>query len=446
MSADAHLTHVWLKALAARKVTPAFLRDLVLRHLFSICPVCAKEYAAWVEAERGPRAYDRAFKPISLPPQVQAKSDAPPPVPEDPKAAERDFNELASLPVEECERRIDRSRTRFRGALLCERLIAESDRYLPGNAREAYRFAELAYSISLRSVASATAGVRAAARMGNAVRAMGKLERADGLLGFARYVAASQGVVDTRASAELDRYEGTLRHDQRRFADADALLSRGAKLYEILGDARALSRMQLKLSTLYYYRGELMRAIQTGDALLESLKRESDPILYICAENNLALYLCDAGEYEHALFILENDPEFCIRHGDRHTNFRRLWVAARSAAGLGDLAGAEEALRAVRDVFINEDVGYDAALVSLDLALVYARSGRIGDLRECAETMLPIFRHYELHQEAAAALRLFLESIREGNASVAFVEEIAAYLRQAKFDPSLAFRRRQDVN
>jgi len=60
--------------------------------------------------------------------------------------------------------------------------------------------------------------------------------------------------------------------------------------------------------------------------------------------------------------------------------------------------------------------------------------------------MLPIFRHYELHQEAAAALRLFLESVREDNASVAFVEEIAAYLRQAKFDPSLAFRRRRDVN
>src|SRR5260370_36262075 len=108
-----------------------------------------------------------------------------------------------------------------------------------------------------------------------------------------------------------------------------------------------------------------------------------------------------------------------MRHGDRHTNFRRLWVAARAAAGLGDLAGAEEAFRAVRDVFVHEDVGYDAAMVSLDLALVYARSGRVGDLRETAEMMLPIFRHYELHQEAAAALRLFLAAVREDNASVA---------------------------
>jgi hypothetical protein len=87
---------------------------------------------------------------------------------------------------------------------------------------------------------------------------------------------------------------------------------------------------------------------------------------------------------------------------------------------LGDLAGAEETFRATREVFVNEHVGHDAAMVSLDIALVYARAGPIGDLREIAEGILPIFRHYELHQEAAAALRLFLESVREGNASVAF--------------------------
>jgi hypothetical protein len=67
---------------------------------------------------------------------------------EDLKVAGRNFNKLVSLPVEECERRIARSRTSFRGVLLTERLIAESDRYLPGNAKEAYRFAELTYTVT----------------------------------------------------------------------------------------------------------------------------------------------------------------------------------------------------------------------------------------------------------------------------------------------------------
>jgi tetratricopeptide (TPR) repeat protein len=418
-----------------------------MEHLFSLCPVCLREYRAWVEEREGPHAYDRAFRPLPLPHAQMTPVPERREEPEDPKQAERDFKELRDLSVDECERKIERSRSRFRGRLLVELLIAQSDRYMPENPREAFRFAELGQLVAFRSMPSAfEAGVRAAARMANAKRASGFLEQADSLIRFARFVAASQGLTSSLMSAELDRYEGTLRIDQRQFVEAENLLSRAQKLYEILKDSRRVAHMELALTTLYYYRGDLPLAISRGELLLDSLNRESDPTLYLCAENNLALYLCDSGEYEHALFILDNDPEFSIRFGDRHTNVRRLWVTGRAAAGLGDFAGAEEALRAVQNVFVEDEIGYDAALASLDLAVVFARTGRVRDLKKTAEQILPILRANCLHQEVAVALRLFVEAVREEEVSLAFVEEVTAFMRQAKLDPTLTFRGRKDVN
>lgn len=92
------------------------------------------------------------------------------------------------------------------------------------------------------------------------------------------------------------------------------------------------------------------------------------------------------------------------------TQLRPLWLQADIAAGRGDLAAAERDYLATRDGFISQGIGYDAAMASLDLAVLYLRQGRTAEVRRLAEEMLPLFEAQDVHREALAALSLFLEA------------------------------------
>ena len=74
----------------------------------------------------------------------------------------------------------------------------------------------------------------------------------------------------------------------------------------------------------------------------------------------------------------------------------------------------------MRDGFLQEGLGYDAVIVSMDLALLYLRQGRTAELKTLAREMLPIFRSQDVHREAVAALVLFQEAIREEQITAAF--------------------------
>lgn len=94
----------------------------------------------------------------------------------------------------------------------------------------------------------------------------------------------------------------------------------------------------------------------------------------------------------------------------------------------------------VRRSLTAEDNGYDTAMVSLDLALVYARQGRAADLKRLAEEMHAVFESQEIHREALAALLLFQQAAREERLSVERVEAFIQYFKKARTNPSLRFR------
>jgi len=78
--------------------------------------------------------------------------------------------------------------------------------------------------------------------------------------------------------------------------------------------------------------------------------------------------------------------------------------------------------------------GYDAAMTSLDLALLYLMEGRTGEVRRVAAEMHTLFDAQEIHREAAAALLLFQEAAER--------ESLTAYLKRARENLELRFLRR----
>ncbi len=118
---------------------------------------------------------------------------------------------------------------------------------------------------------------------------------------------------------------------------------------------------------------------------------------------------------------------------------RRKWVRAKIARGLGQEKLAETLFLIARDGFVAEGVPYDTALVSLEIATLYAEQGRPADLRRLAEEMVPIFSSLQIHREALAALAFLKQAIEAENATVELVASVADYLRRAQHDPGLSF-------
>ena len=93
----------------------------------------------------------------------------------------------------------------------------------------------------------------------------------------------------------------------------------------------------------------------------------------------------------------------------------------------------------MRGEFASRNLGYDTALVSLELAVCYAGLGRSDQVKILARHMAPIFQAQDVHREALAALALFRQAAERERVTEAFAREVLLYLRRARFEPDLRF-------
>ncbi len=285
--------------------------------------------------------------------------------------------------------------------------------------------------------------VLATAHMGNARRVGDDPQEAGRLFTLARQVMAEHGVTDPAVVARVDDLMGSLRKDQRRFPEAERLLKRAAVQFDLIHAPEDAARVLINLGDTYHSSGSFDRAIETTRSALDLLGAESDLRLHIAGHYNLTLQLVQAGRFEEAAELLADDEGLYRQVQEPWLQLRLVWLRGDLAAGQQDLAAAERAYRQTRDGFISLGIGYDAAIVSLDLAALCLRQGRTADVRQIAEEMLPVFQAQDVHREALAALALFQEAARKDQLTVERTLEVAAYLREARSEPSLRFEWRR---
>jgi tetratricopeptide (TPR) repeat protein len=427
---DIHITRELLRAVARGELSQRALAQIEAQHLESLCPVCRREIQAWREEGPAEVGYELALQAL---PAILGRHASD--LMKQTRRAERDLEELLAIPPAERLVRVGRSRSRFRGPVLAERLIQESRRRTPANPGEGYDLAELARAVvhrspdhpdtfSLLSLASA--------QMANACRAGGDLRQAEEHFRHVRYLVRNQGVTDPLALAQIDHLEGSLRKDQRRFAEAGELLTRSAMLFRISGAAVETARVLFTLGALFFQQGLLGQAIETTETALERLPPEEEPRLYISGRHNLALYLAEAGRYAQAAGLVAADEDLYRQIPEPWLQLRLSWLRGKIAAGLGDTVEAERLFRETRDGFMRQENGYDAAMASLDLALLYLKEGRTADVLPLAEEMAALFEAQDVHREALAAVLLFQEAARRDEVTAGMVRELAARLETAR--------------
>jgi hypothetical protein len=119
------------------------------------------------------------------------------------------------------------------------------------------------------------------------------------------------------------------------------------------------------------------------------------------------------------------------------TQLRLFWLRGKTVAGQGGHRDGRAAFLETRGGFVRQGIGYDAAMVSLDLARMYLKEGRTADVQRLAGEMVAIFAAQDVHREATAALLLFQEAARREEVTAGLVRELALYLEAARVDPGL---------
>jgi len=117
---DIHITRELLRAVARGELSERALAQIETQHLESLCPVCRREIQAWREEGTSEVGYEYALQAL---PAVLGRHASD--LARQMRQAERDLEELLAIPPAERLVRVGRSRSRFRGPVLAERLIQE---------------------------------------------------------------------------------------------------------------------------------------------------------------------------------------------------------------------------------------------------------------------------------------------------------------------------------
>ncbi len=354
------------------------------------------------------------------------------------------FVELVRYPSEQRELLVQNS-SRFHTWGLFELLIERSLEVGINNPPYAEELGLLALRLSEHLDAQYYGGqliedlrARAWAYIANSYRLRSNFQRADELFAVA-YGHLRKGTQDPLERAILMDLEASLRREQRLFEVAFKLLRRAVTIFLQSDQRHRAGRSLMKLSTIHHYIGDPERGIPVLFQAIELIDPEQEPRLLLCARHNLIDYLAASGRFLEAQKLYRETRPLYRSFPDAWSQNRRKWVKGKISHGLGQMDLAESLLLAARDGFVQEGIPFDTALVSLELAILYAGQGRMADLKRLAGEMVPIFSSLHIHREALAALAYLKQAVETEQVSLALVNGVAAYLRRAQHDPELRF-------
>lgn len=103
-----------------------------------------------------------------------------------------------------------------------------------------------------------------AATMANTSRALGERRKAEEHFRYARYLVREHEVTEAAILACIDDLEGSLRKDQRRLAEAEALFTRAVMFYQLADSRLDVACVLLNLGATYNLQGRIAEAIEVA--------------------------------------------------------------------------------------------------------------------------------------------------------------------------------------
>jgi tetratricopeptide (TPR) repeat protein len=245
------------------------------------------------------------------------------------------------------------------------------------------------------------------------------------------HAALDQGSGDAQLEAELLSLEASLLRDCKDFELALARLAQAKKVYASLQDDTRRGKILLKEAAIFFAMNCLEDALQLQLQACKLLDGATPPELPAAAWSNLADTFCRLGKQDMAARILDECTAIFHRCGPRSTvQLNRSWVRGLIARAQGKLIEAEARFEMTREGYQRLRDPYNEALVSLDLATVYAEQGRQKELIALVEEIWAALRSQNLKEEAAKALELLGTTARQRQVALEVVRAASEALRQ----------------
>jgi tetratricopeptide (TPR) repeat protein len=230
--------------------------------------------------------------------------------------------------------------------------------------------------------------------------------------------------------------EASFRRANRQLLDSLSLLR---KALDLDPDGSLRASLLINLSKTFEQLGFYHDAITKLQEAATLVNSDAEPELCVALYQNLATNLCHLERHREAEPMLPEVRGLVTRLGAEIHQVRVRWLEGKVAAGLGRLAEAEAALGSVRTEFAAREMAYDAALVTMELAALYAAQGRTGEVQLLARQSAVVFSDQGVHAEACRALDLFRQAAEEEVLTAELAQRLVRYLYRAQHDPDLRF-------
>jgi len=322
----------------------------------------------------------------------------------------------------------------YRTVALVAQVCEESERAAAHRVDVATERAELALDIAewVPGEASLQAQSFCWAHIGNARRVATDFDSADEAFAQAWKLWRSGASIEPELLPEwrLLDLEASLRRGQQRFTEALELLVQARAASG--GDPLAAARILLKKEHVLIQMGDTKGALEALNEAEPFVEAARDFHLLFTLRFNKADVLSRLGKWNTAAKLLPWVRETAIERGNELELIRLGWLQAKVEAGQGRNEDAMSRLEQVSEDFTAHKLPYEAALSSLDLAILWLKAGRNGAVAQLAVAMKWIFDDKGMDEAALEALALFCEAARQETATVEQAQRVIADLEKAQ--------------
>jgi hypothetical protein len=277
------------------------------------------------------------------------------------------------------------------------------------------------------------------AEMANAYRVNDDLPQAEAAMAWAMELHG-QGTGSPLLLARLADLSASLFCDQRRFREAFRMLDTAHILYRQQGEIHEAGRVLIMKGLYTGYTGNPEEGLQLLSQGLAAIERERDPRLVFHTLHNILLFRVELGEFAAAQAQIQRMRPLYARHAGGLELVKLRGIEGKIAAGLGDFACAEALFRDVRRELDAAGLGYQAALISLELASVCLRQGKKAEVRMLVEEMVAAFRAVGVAREAMAAMIMLTDAVDKDQATLELLALVSGVLQRLERGPGLLVR------